>query len=85
MPTHAVEAVKHLTLALGLMPPDAGNESDMQHKAMVHAFLGDAWIVLDQRQEAHQHWNLAITLDPVAPPNGFSGSAQRMLDKYPLE
>ena len=83
-PAHAAEAVKHLTLALGLMPPDEESEVNAQQKAMIHAFLGDAWIVLDQREEAHRHWNLAIALDPVAPPNGFSGWAQGMIGKYPL-
>ncbi len=85
LPAQAGEAIKHLTTALILMPPDEETESERQHKAMVHLFLGDAWIIFEQRQEACRHWKQAIVLDPVSPPHGFSGEAQRRLDKYPAE
>ena len=85
LPLHAAEAIKHLSIALHLMPPDAEDDSSLQQKAMVHDFLGDAWIAAGRREDAHRHWELAIALDPVAPPDGFAGRAQQMLEKYPLD
>ncbi len=85
LPSAAGEAVAHLTIALILMPSDEEIGDDAQQKAMVHQFLGDAWIAMGQRAEARSHWEHAIALDPVAPPYGLSGRAQEMLDKYPQE
>ncbi len=87
LPVHAEEAAQQLQAALGLMPPDE-QLGDLAHpaqgKAMAHAFLGDALVLLGRRSEARRHWERAVALDPVAPPHGFSGPAQEMLNKYPL-
>jgi tetratricopeptide (TPR) repeat protein len=85
LPGQAGEAVAHLAVALVLMPPDDEIGNEAQRKAMVHQFLGDAWIIMGQRAEARSHWEQAVALDPVAPPYGFTGRAQEMLTKYPLE
>ncbi len=79
----AGEAVKHLTIALIFMPPDEEIGDEAQREAMAHLFLGNAWIIMGQRAEARSHWEHTIALDPVAPPYGFSGRAQEMLDKHP--
>jgi len=84
LPVHASEAADNLRLALQLMPPDEERNDKVQHKAMVHKFLGDALIVVGERVQAREHWEQAIDLDPVRPPYGFSGPAQEMLNKYPL-
>lgn len=84
LPALAREAAEQSRMALRLMPSDEEIGDKAQRKAMVHAFLGDALIVLGERQEAHENWNRAIALDPVSPPYGISGLAQEMLNKYPL-
>ena len=84
---HAEEAAQQLQIALGLMPPDEGIGDQahlVQGKAMTHKFLGDAFHILGRRSEARHHWERAVALDPVAPPHGFSGPAQEMLNKHPL-
>ena len=80
---HAAEAAKHLVTALSMMPSDEEVGDKAQWKAMAHDFLGDALIILGQRSEARGHWERAIVLDPVAPPDGISGRALDMLNKYP--
>ena len=84
LPASATEAAGHLQVALALMPPhdELGDES--QWKAMIHKFLGDALNILGERTEARHHWERAISLDPVSPPHGIAGEAQKMLNKYPL-
>lgn len=83
-PSQLEEAVQALRVALELLPAiDQRSDVDVQEHAMVHKFLGDALIALGQRTEARKHWLLAVVLDPVRPPWGFSGPAQEMLDKYP--
>jgi hypothetical protein len=89
LPSHADEAVIALETALRLLAskPFSGDTADIaceqQQLAMVHKFLGDALIHLERRHEAREHWEAAIALDPVSPPYGFSGPAQKMLDQYP--
>ena len=81
---HAQEAARALRRSLELMPEDDEIGADRaQWAAMVHKFLGDALNVLGQRLEARTHWSRAVALDPVRPPYGIAGEAERMLEQYP--
>jgi tetratricopeptide (TPR) repeat protein len=82
---HAREARSELETALRLLPQDS-NSADYraQELAMVHDFLGDALLALNQVPEAREHWQIALDTDPVRPPFGFSGMAQDKLEKHPI-
>jgi tetratricopeptide (TPR) repeat protein len=82
-PSLAEEAARELRVALALLPTDPADPGyEDQKLAMVHDFLGDAYLELDRLEDARRHWRKAIKLDPVEPPWGFSGRAAEQLRKH---
>lgn len=82
---YAQEAKDELLTALQLLPKDTTSKDYyVQERAMVHKFLGDALLELEEVEEARIHWKYALELDPVRPPFGFSGPALEQLEKHPI-
>ncbi len=82
-PSLAEEAARELRAALALLPSDPAHPGyEDQTLAMVHDFLGDAYLELGRLYHARRHWKKTIKLDPVSPPWGFSGKAAEQLAKH---